>query len=262
MKKDITNMTMAELMAELKESVDAYNLSNDEKERVELVMAQKDIVKKYNELSLLTTYGKCLDAEHPIVALAETYYFPTISVKDNSHSEVVDGVMKITHARSISDGEKRLILADFITWVEELNKSVTVEKQWKVKIAEARDVIEKQWKAFFAAGKDTHAMSIGKTKRALQAMFDALVFIETPTGKNAIIADGKVAKWVLGFANTRKDSKVDGKVTITGSVVSKRDWAILQMDALHMAVTGKDFEIFYGEPEESAENNMPEVETK
>ena len=260
MKKTIENMTMVELMAELRESVDKYNLSNDENERVELVLQQKEIVKKYNELSLLTTYGECLSAEHPIIALAETYYFPTISVKDNSHNEVVDGVVKVTHARSISDGDKRLILADFITWVEELNKSVTVEKQWRVKVGEARDVVEKQWKAFFAANKDSHAMSIGKTKKALQAMFDALVFIETPTGKNAVIADGKVAKWVLGFANTRKDSKVDGKVAITGSVLSKRDWAILQMDALHMAVTGKDFEIFYGEPEEDAENNMPEVE--
>lgn len=116
----------------------------------------------------------------------------------------------------------------------------------------ARAVVENEWKKFFAAKGDTHAVSIGKTKKALQDMFDSLVFIKTETGKNAVIANGDIAKWVIGFANSRKDSKADGKITITGNVLPKATWATLQMDILHKAVTGKTFDIIFGDPEEDA----------
>lgn len=261
MKKTYDSMTMVELMEALNESVDKYNLSEDAKERVELAMDHKDIVQKYNELSLLTAYAKCMEAEQPIIALATEYYYETINVKDSAHTEVVNGVPKSSVTRGVVDGVKKFNVAKFIEWTEESNNSVAAAKTWKSAMESARKVVENQWKKFFETGKDSHSMSIGKTKKALQEMFDALVFIETPTGKNAVIANGDVAKWVLGFANVRKDSKADGAVTITGNVLPKQTWATLQLDALHKAVTGKTFDIFYGDPEVDADAKA-ETETE
>lgn len=261
--KNYENKTMAELRQELNDSVDAYNTSTDIKERVELQVEHKKIVDAYNELSLHTAYATCMKDANPIVALAKTYYYDTISVSDKPHKTEVNGVIKSTLTRAISESHKKLNLVKFIEWTEEFNKSVTADKNWRSKVEAARKVVEDQWKKFFESNKDSHSMSIGKTKRAIQDMFDALVYIKSETGKNAVIANGDIAKWVLGFANARKDSKVDGKITITGTVLSKQTWATLQMDILHKAVENKTFDIVYGEEEvEAVEETTEEVEAK
>jgi hypothetical protein len=251
MKKTTENRTMSIVLAELNKSVDKYNLATDAVERVQLAVEHKNLVQEYNELSLLNAYAECMKDENPIVALAKTYYYDTVSVKDNAHNEVgEDGVMKTSVTRSVNDGNKKLDVTKFIEWTEERNKSVAADKTWKTKMLAARNSIEAEWKKFFASKGDTHSMSVGKAKKALQAMFDALVFIPSETGKNAVIANGDIAKWVLGFANSRKDTKVDGNITITGNVLPKSTWNALCLDALHKAVTGKTFDIIFGEPEE------------
>jgi hypothetical protein len=232
--------------------VDSYNLSENAVERVQLSVDHKKLVEEYNTLSMLSAYAECMKDATPLVALAKAYYYDTVSVKDAVHNEVKEGVQTSSVTRSVQDGCKKLNIVKFIEWTEEHNKSVAAAKDWRSKMEAARAVVEDEWKKFFAAGGDSHAVSIGKTKRALQAMFDALVFIacENDTDKNAIIANGDIAKWVIGFANSRKDSKADGKITITGSVLPKATWATLQMDILHKAVTGKTYDIIYGDPEE------------
>lgn len=254
MKKTLENRTMSVVLDELNKSVDKYNLATDAIERVQLAVDHKKLVEEYNALSLLNDYATFMKDENPIVALAKAYYYDTVSVKDNVHNEVdaETGVMKSSVTRSVNDGTKKLDATKFIEWTEERNKSVAANKDWKVKISAARSSIEAEWKKFFASNKDSHSMSIGKAKKALQAMFDAVVFIpcENNKDKNAIIANGDIAKWVLGFANDRKDTKVDGEIAITGSVLSKGKWNTLFMDILHKAVTGKTFDITFGEPEE------------
>lgn len=255
MKKIIEGRTMSVVREELNNAVDRYNLSENAVERVQLSVEHKKLVEEYNTLSLLSAYAECRSAEKPIVALAQAYYYDTVSVKDSVHNEVVDGVQTSSVTRSVKDSNKRMDVVKFIEWTEEHNQSAAAARDWRTKMEAARSVVENEWKKFFAAGGDSHAVSIGKTKKALQALFDAMVFIpcENNADKNAIIANGDIAKWVIGFANTRKDSKADGNVTITGSVLPKSTWATLQMDILHKAVTGKTYEIFYGDPEEATE---------
>lgn len=248
--KNNENRTMSIVLKELNDSVDKYNLSTDAAERVQLAVEHKTLTQEYNELSLLHAYAGFMADENPLVALAKAYYYDTVSVKDNVHNEVVDGVMKSSVTRSVNDGTKKLDVTKFIEWTEERNKSVAAEKDWRSKMTAARNSIETEWKKFFAAKGDSHAMSIGKTKKALQAMFDSLVFIKSETGKNAVIADGDIAKWVLGFANNRKDTKADGEIAITGNVLPKATWNTLCLDILHKAVTGKAYDIIFGEPEE------------
>lgn len=255
------NRTMSIVLDELNNSVDKYNLATDAVERVQLANEHKNLVQEYNELSLLNAYAGFMADEKPLVALAKAYYYDTVSVKDAVHNETVDGVMKSSVTRSVNDGTKKLDVTKFIEWTEERNKSVAAGKDWRSKMTAARNSIETEWKKFFAAKGDSHAMSIGKTKKALQAMFDSLVFIDSKTGKNAIIADGDIAKWVLGFANSRKDIKSDDKIVITGNVLPKATWNTLCLDILHKAVTNKTFEIIFGEPEEDAKDE-PKTETK
>lgn len=254
--KKTENRTMATVLNELNNSVDKYNEATNAAERVNLAVEHKNLVQEYNELSLLNSYAEFMKEDKPLVALAKAYYYKTVNVKDAVHNEVVDGVQRSSVTRSVKEGDKKLDIIKFIDWTEERNKSVAAEKDWKIKIAAARNSIENEWKKFFASNKDSHSMSIGKAKKALQAMFDALVFIPSETGKNAIIANGNIAKWVLGFANSRKDAKVDGEIVITGNVLPRATWNALQLDILHAAVAEKTFDIIYGEPEDEASDKV------
>ena len=254
--KKTENRTMATVLEELNNSVDKYNEATNAVERVNLAVEHKNLVQEYNELSLLNSYAEFMKEDKPLVALAKAYYYKTVNVKDAVHNEVVDGVQRSSVTRSVKESDKKLDIIKFIDWTEERNKSVAAAKDWKIKIAAARNSIEAEWKKFFASNKDSHSMSIGKAKKALQAMFDALVFIPSETGKNAVIANGNIAKWVLGFANNRKDAKVDGEIVITGNVLPRATWNALQLDILHAAVTDKDFSIVYGEPEDEASDKV------
>ena len=262
MKKNVENRTMAIVLAELNTSIDAYNLSTDAVERVNLTVKHKNLTQEYNDLSLLSAYAECMKADKPLMELAKRYYYNTVSVKDAVHNEVENGVQKSSVTRSVQEGDKKFNVVKFIEWTAERNKSVAADKSWKSKMEAARAVVEGEWKKFFTSNGDTHSMSIGKTKKALQEMFDALLFVASESGKNAIIANGDVAKWVLGFANSRKDSKVDGKITITGNVLPKATWGTLQLDILHKAVTDKTFDIVYGDPEEVEEDAEPKAKSK
>ena len=252
--------TLTIVLNELNASVDAYNLATDSAERVKLITEHKKLVEEYNTISLLTSYAEFMKSEKPLVALANAYYYGSVATKDAPHDEMVNGVMTSVITRSVVSKDTKLNVSKFIEWTEEANRGIAADKNWKAKVEAARVVVEEEWKKFFAAGGDNHAVSISATKRAMQAMFDAIVFIKAEnTDKNAIIANGKIAKWAIAFANKRNDSKVDGKVTIIGQVLPKTTWNTMQLDLLHMAVTGKDFDIVYGDPEEEVE---AEAETK
>ena len=263
--KDIEKMTMDQILESLEENVSDYNISTNAEEKVDLAVEQKAFVEKYNELSLLKTYAECMAEDKPIIALAKAYYYPVISVKDAVHSEVNSEGKKITSVtRSIKEGDKKLNLFKFIEWAEECNKNVTESKRWRTDLAKVRLGIEDQWKAFFATKKDSKSISIGKTKKALQEAIDALVYVKAETGDfNAVIATNDTAKWLIAFANTRKDKKEDGIVTITGTILSKQQWATLMMDILHMTVEGKQYVITLGhEDEDNATEAEPEAEAE
>ena len=253
MKKSVENRTMSIVLAELNASVDSYNSASTPAEKASLSVAQKLLVEEYNTMSMLSAYAACMKEPQPILALAKTYYFDVVSTKDTLHNEVIEGVQHSSVTRSVKDGVKRLDLVKFIEWTEEHNKSVASDRYWKTKTEEARACIIEQWKKFFASKGDTHTMSIGQTKKKLQAMADALVFIKTETDKNAVVVDNSCAKWMLGFANNRKDSKAETGVAITGNILNKSTWSVLIMDMMHKLATGKDYELIYGDPEESAE---------
>lgn len=239
---------MTVVLEELNTSVDKYNLTTDAIERANLASSHKDLAKEFNELSLLNAYAGFMADEQPIVALAKAYYYDTVSVKDTVHNEVIDGVKKSTVTRSVNEGKKKLDVAKFVEWTCERNKCVAANKSWKAEIGAARVSIENEWRRFFASKSDKKDISIGSVKKATQRAFDALVFIpcENNQDKNAIIADGDVAKTLIGFANTLKDGFVDGNVEIQGHILAPSTWNTLLLTVLHNVVEGKKYKLVYG----------------
>lgn len=262
--KETTNRTMSEILEELNNSVDKYNLSDDAKERNILAKKHQELVKEYNEASLLAAYAGFMQAEKPIIALAKAYYYPTVSVKDTVHNESVNGVVTSVNARAVNDSDKKLDIEKFVKWTEECNRCVAASKDWRAKISAARSSIEKEWRSFFASKADSKSISIGKVKKATQEAFDALVFVpcENNKDKNAIIADGDVAKDLIAFANSRKDTRgVDGKVNITANILPSKTWNVLLLDVLHNVVEGKNYTILYGDEKPEVEDTA-EAEPK
>ena len=267
--KKIENRTMSVVLDELNKSVDQYNISTDTIERAQLAAKHKELAQEYNELSLLNAYATFMADENPIVALAKQFYYATVSVKDTAHNEVVDGVKKSTVTRSVNEGTKKLDVAKFIEWTNERNKCVAADKAWKTAVRTARISIENEWKKFFASKADEKKISIGAVKNATQQAFDALVFIpcENNKDKNAIIANGDVAKMLIAYANKLQDSFVDGKVDITGTILSPQTWNALLLIALHLVVENKTYKTTYGTEEEDKKNAgkkvaAPETETE
>lgn len=268
MKKTVENRTMSVVLEELNASVDKYNLETDKIEQAQLAAKHKELAQEYNELSLLNAYAGFMADATPVVALAKAFYYDTVSIKDAVHNEVIDGVKKSTVTRSVNDGKKRLDVTKFVEWTCERNKCVAADKSWKAEIGAARVSIENEWKRFFASKADKKDISIGSVKRATQKAFDALVFIpcENDKSKNAIIANGDVAKMLIAFANKLQDSFVDGKIDIKGTILPPQTWNQLLLTALHLAVENKKYEISYGTEDEADKaaakvKTEPEVET-
>lgn len=264
MEKNVKNRTMSVVLAELNDSVDKYNDSADAVERAQLAAKHKELAQEYNELSLLNAYAGFMAEESPVVALAKAFYYDTVSVKDTVHNEVVDGVKKSTVTRSVNENKKKLDVTKFVEWTCERNKSVAADKSWKSEIGAARVSIENEWKKFFASKADEKKISIGSVKRATQKAFDALVFIpcENNKDKNAIIANGDVAKMLIAFANKLQDSFVDGKIDIKGTILSSQTWSQLLLTALHLVVEDKKYEIAYGTEEEDKKSATVKPKTE
>lgn len=264
MKEKIENRTMSVVLEELNESIDKYNLSTDAQERNLLAAKHKELAQEYNELSLLNAYAKCMADAVPVVALAKMFYYDTVSPKDTVHNEVVNGVKKSATTRSVNEGKKKLDVAKFIEWTAERNKCIAADKSWKSEIGAARVSIENEWKKFFASKADDKKISIGKVKDATQRAFNALVFIpcENNKNKNAVIANGDIAKMLIAFANKLQDAFVDGKIDIKGTILSNQTWSQLLLTALHLAVENKKYELVYGSEEEDKKSATvkPEAE--
>lgn len=258
-KKNLENMTIGEVRAELTVAVDQYNATVDTTERASIEGYCDELCAKYNELSLLSVYTDCAKAEMPIKALVEAFYYKKVATSNKPVKSVVGGKTVVKIMRSINETNGKLVLAKFLEWGADGNRNFAASNDWRSKVAGARKVVISEWEKFFKSKKDTHSMSIGKTKKALQAMFDSLLFIKCENSdKNAVIASGDIAKAVLGFSNKLKVTIDDeGQVIFSGTSLSNATWAEMQMVAMHMAICNKTLEVVYGDPEETVE----EVET-
>lgn len=247
--------TMEVVLTEVKENISSFNLTTDPAEKNRLELALKSLENEYNELSLLNVWAGFLKADNPMVAFAKAYDYAIIGHKDVDHRETKDGVKTIVRTRVLDESKTRMLsVQEFVEWTEERNASVAHDKKWRKAVNDARDSVIEQWKGFMAAKGDSRVVSIGKMKKALQTMVDALVYVEGEKKNNAVVVKGDVAKAVFALCNQRKDG-------LKGSVMSTSVWKKLQVDVLHAAVSGKEFTINYGDEElEAAEEAVTTTE--
>lgn len=248
---------------ELIAAVDKYNLSSDADERATLTDTMKSLVDEWNELSLLTAYSSFLDDTQPLIAFGKAYTYATISTKDHAHREVVGGIKRTVHTLSVEDGVRQLSLTKFLSWAQESNKTLAADKLWIEKWGAAREEVNKQWKRIFASKGENTELKIGQMKRKLQALFDALVFIEAAGGskKNALVATGDMAKYALALSNVRK---VDLKnKTQKVQNMSTQLWEQIGMDIWHQVCANKTYEVVIGDekPEEEAAEDGKKSDT-
>lgn len=238
--------TMEVVLEDIKKNISDFNLATNPSVKNSLELALKTLENEYNELSLLDAWTGFMAEENPMVAFAKAYDYPIVGHKDVDHRETKNGVKVVTHTRALVEDKTRMLnVQKFVEWTEERNASVAHDKHWRKAVDAARASVIDQWKGFMAAKGDTRAISITKMKKALQAMVDALVFVEGSKGGNALVVKSDVAKAVFALCNQRKDG-------LKGSVMSANVWQKLQVDVLHATVAGKEFTINYGDEEEAA----------
>lgn len=262
---EIEKLTKEQVYDLLEEKVTAINEGiEDDDLRIKTDAECKELCKRYNELSMLTIYGICVKAKYPVLSFAQTYYFPTIKTTDKLTKELDEDTGKERRRimRSIEEGEKRLDLFHFLEWAEGLNKKVTADKHWRVACNATRNSIESEWKKVFKSDAKNNEIGFGTIKKNLQEMYNALLFIPSEKGNNRVMATGAVARYLFGFANTRKDSRTkEGDIKITKSVLSTKQWVTLVLDALHETVKDKDYApkdlgLEYGSDEEDKDGGV------
>lgn len=263
MEKNVKTRTITVIFDELKSTVDKYNLATEVAEKLKIDAECKALVQEYNSLSLLNVYAACMKDKKPLVKFAKTFYYDTVNVADKAVEDVVDNVKKIIVTRSVNESSKELDFTKFIEWAHDRNKNITVSKDWKVKKEAARATIVNEWKKY---NESENGYEISKTavKKAVQAMFDALVHIESATGKNAVIADKAIANYVICLAQEVKKSKdSNAKPQFDVKVLSPKNWNSKAFDILHMAVEGKSYEVEYCKDEDVTDEPAAEkTETK
>lgn len=258
--------TLNVILDDLNNAVNSYNdLDIADAARLDLTKQAKELTKEYNELSMLTAYSTCMQDKLPIKAFVEAFNYKTVSTKDTPHYEVdaETGSKSLVFTRSVTEGTSGLNLVKFLEWAAEKNVQVAASKDWRIKMAEAKDAIKDAWKKFQASRGDTHKVSIKALKKSMQGMFDALIFIPTEKGENSVFATGNIAKTAFQFAN-QANTKAE-KNLIMGDVLPDRVWNAILMKSLLAAVSGKQLIInFDGEAaeEEAAETPAAEAEAK
>lgn len=236
--------TIETIVSDIKENVSRYNLSTNAADKAQLDVTLKALESEYNELSLLNAWTGFVAAENPMVAFAKAYTYEVIGHKDADQPTVKNGVKLTVRTRIVEEGKTRMLnVADFVQWTEGRGASVAHSKYWVKAIADARDAVIEQWRGFMTSKGDTRVVSIGKMKKALQGMVDALVFVEGSKGGNALVVKSDVAKAVFALCNQRRDG-------LKGSIMSASVWKKLQMDVLHAVVDGKEFIISYGDEDD------------
>lgn len=259
-------VTMASALAELNTKISEFNAESDVLKCAKIEAECKELVTAYNKCSLVNSYANLMKAEKPLVELAQMYKYPQKTLNKKTHEDTnADGEITSTLVLVLEDKEANFDVMAFIDWTAERSACVAHSSDYKTKVREARTTVANQWTKFFKSKADKEiTISIGETKRALQAMFDALVFIpcENNADKNAIIANNRIAKWVIAQANSRKDVRLEnGEINIKGEILTARTWTTLILDALHFAVAGKDYEIIFKEDDETPAEVATEEET-
>lgn len=236
--KNLEGKTLVQYMDMLKDTVQKHNDTKDAHERAKLKIEADKIVEAYNITSLQTAYANVLEQENPMLAFIKKYQYPVVKVgtsKETSDLEVKDSNTKGEPLTEVFN------LWDFVAYCEDLNKQVTVALDWKSKAAAACEILKTQVQEYNDNGTP---MGVIKLQTAIQAMFDSIVKVTTPTGKNAVIVKAKEIRIMQTSCGSMDVKKFVAKYA------SAKTWQKQTFALLHGAVEGKEFTCIYGDPDD------------
>ena len=174
-----------------------------------------------------------------------------ISVKTVVSNTVVEGVAKSTEVSSVNEIDRKMNLYAFIEWAKERNKVITAKTDYKSIANASRKDINDAWKT---AMEDSSEIKISKktAKKAIQNVFDSLIFIAGKSGKNAVVANGDIANYIIALAGDLKVTSNEHNPNFEIDFLKGKSWEGHIFNMLHMAVEGKTYEVVYGDPENEA----------
>lgn len=246
--------TLKVILDELEAAVKSCNeLDMANVERVALKKQAEDLAKEYNELSMLTVYANCLEDKLPVKAFVEAGTYKTKRIKRNEVKEPdKEGCLHLVISYSVDDGAGDLDITKFLEWAASKNKQAAHSADWRDKMAAVKDAIKDSYSKSLNSKGDTHKISVKALKGLVQDMFDALIFIPTEKGENAVIADGYIAKLFREFA-TQTNTKLADSDNI-GSVLTGKVWNTLVMKGTKSAVKGKKLTVDFDGVESAAKS--------
>lgn len=249
MKNSVEMRTMDVVYSEIEANISQYNLSESTDEKVELTVKLQELIKEYNQMSLLSAYAGFMAAEKPMLAFAKAYTYPMLRKVDKSHEEMVNGVKTQVQTRVIDDECTGFLnIKNFIKWAAERGNKVAESKDWVTKMGAARDAIISMKQREYSNTdevEDGKKKPINVVKDALQALIDALLVIPGEKGGNALVVNRSSARAVADLCTQ------GAKDFLSINVAAKKNWEKAAMALLHLCVEGKDFTIVYGDPDEN-----------
>lgn len=254
--------TLKVIFDELDTAINNFNTEEDVMERVKLNTKIKKLEEEYNSLAKLTVYSKCARAEYPVVELAKAFYWEGIATKNEKSDEVLDdGTLKTTEKYSKNKKMVRIDLKDFLNWAKKSNRKVTAEPVWLPEVGSARRAIIAEIKKNKESATGV-AISKKAIKDAVQKAFNALAFIKTEKGNNAIIANREAAELVIDLAATLKITLEEGSTDpkFEEKFLEDKTWYPLLMTMLHLVVKNKNYTVTYcdeDEPNAKPTSNKP-----
>ena len=246
----IESKTLEQIMQELEIAVTTYNTAEKLNERTKAREDADKLCADYNEAAKHSVYADCLATEEPMLTFIKKYEYEVIKVSLDTKTALL--TIKTEGAKGKKFTEL-LNLWDFDKYCKSLNRQVTAALDWDSKSDAAKEVLIENLGKYVENG---HEMHVGKLQEALQEVFDSIIMIAAPSGKNAVRIASKQVRTIYTTSGKEDFKKLQ-------VMYGREDnWQKKVLGYLHVAVAGKDFVRIYGEPkdakatatEETAEN--------
>lgn len=258
--KNTTNfegMTLAETKTKLIDLVNRYNKSEDGTERAGIRIECDKFAEQYNTLSMLSLYAQAMADEIPLIYLIKAHHYGICSVKfEQSVSLSDDKKIVVSMSGNVSfDSKRKADMFDFIDWAEKSNKKVTTKGDWKLLTAIEREKINDEFRK--GMNSDTeYKISKRVAHDVLQNCFDALIFVPSATGKNAIFPNKDCKNLIVSCAAEYKEKiKDNNSVDCSLSFFARKRWQNTIQNCLYLVLSEKTITYSYGDPEDAKPNS-------
>lgn len=251
----IEAMSRTELMNALEKSIGIYNDPASTLEaRIKAQEENKTYVEQYNLLSVLAAYAKAMKSDLALQTIVLEHHVETIGVKYETGSFLDDnGKLQRSMTATITYSKKNLSMFEFIDWATARGgktasgNKVVASVYWKSKLEEQRKLFNSKCLNAVKA-EDKGCISKNFAGHVLQDCFDVLLFVDTESGRNAIMPNSDAKNLLaLCFAEYREKIKDDDTVSVSIEFATPKRWKLMIQRALYIILSNHAVEYIYDE---------------